>query len=211
MATISSIVPDADGDLHDASLHNQKFNTILNEINGNIDADNLKYPDAMQTWSFSCGFLDDEILNGINIVQISAATNSDSIGTSLSFSTANSANHVLLSSYTKADRAYTITGFSMLVVGSKNNDSGENFTVTLEKASDLVFNTSVTTLASVTDDFDSGSGNYTIQNPTMSSSNTAIAANDYVRVRVTNPSSWGASTKEVPIFTLKVFLKAAHV
>ena len=44
MATISSIVPDADGDLHDASLHNQKFNTILNEINGNIDAENTRMP-----------------------------------------------------------------------------------------------------------------------------------------------------------------------
>jgi hypothetical protein len=45
MGTIS-INPDADGDLHDASLHNDKFQTILNEINGNLDANNLANPDS---------------------------------------------------------------------------------------------------------------------------------------------------------------------
>ena len=209
MATISSIVPDADGDLHDASLHNQKFNTILNEINGNIDADNLKYPDAMQTWSFSCSFLDAQILDGINIVPLPTAT-AASFGSDLSFATTNGADSTLPSSYTKADRAYTITGYNMLIVASPNNVSGENFTVTFEKATDLAFSSGVTTLASIANDFEVSGANYVPENPTMSSSNTAIAANDYVRVRVTNPT-WTASTKAVPIFTLKVFLKAAHV
>ena len=209
MATISSIVPDADGDLHDASLHNQKFNTILNEINGNIDADNLKYPDAMQTWSFSCSFLDDEILNGINIVPLPTAT-AASFGTSLSFATTNGANSAIPSSYTKADRAYTVTGYSMLIVSSPDNVQDELFTVTFEKATNLAFSSGVTTLANITDDFENSSSDYVPENPTMSSSNTAIAANDYVRVRVTNPT-WSAGTKAVPIFTLKVFLKAAHV
>jgi hypothetical protein len=209
MATISSIVPDADGDLHDASLHNQKFNTILNEINGNIDADNLKYPDAMQTWSFSCSFLDAQILDGINIVRLPTTT-AASFGTNLSFNDGVGENHTLPSSYTKADRAYTVTGYSMLIVATPENVAGQNFTVTFEKATDLAFSSGVTTLASLSDDFRSVT-NYEPQNPTMSSSNTAIAANDYVRVRVTNPNPWGATNKQVPIFTLKVFLKAAHV
>jgi hypothetical protein len=210
MATISSIVPDADGDLHDASLHNQKFNTILNEINGNIDADNLKYPDAMQTWSFSCSFLDAQILDGINIVRLPTIT-AAGFDSNLSFDVTNGANHTLPSSYTRADRAYTVTGYNMLIVASPDNVSGENFTVTFEKATDLAFSSGVTTLASIANDFEVTGANYVPENPTMSSSNTAIAANDYVRVRVTNPSSWSAGTKAVPIFTLKVFLKAAHV
>ena len=46
MGTIS-INPDADGDLHDASLHNDKFQTVVNEINGQIDENNLKYPNCI--------------------------------------------------------------------------------------------------------------------------------------------------------------------
>jgi hypothetical protein len=52
MATIS-INPDVDGDLHSAALHNDKFQTILNEINGNLDAANLLYPKSVIQFPFS--------------------------------------------------------------------------------------------------------------------------------------------------------------
>lgn len=57
---IISINPDADGDLHDASLHNIKFQTILNEINGELDETNLKYPKSIIQFPFSArsGVLD---------------------------------------------------------------------------------------------------------------------------------------------------------
>jgi len=51
MGTIS-INPDADGDLHDASLHNNKFQTILNEINGNLDEHNLEKPNCIISTQF---------------------------------------------------------------------------------------------------------------------------------------------------------------
>lgn len=54
MGTIS-INPDADGDLHDASLHNDKFQTILNEINGNLDANNLANPNSFLTLTSFAG------------------------------------------------------------------------------------------------------------------------------------------------------------
>jgi hypothetical protein len=54
MGTIS-INPDADGDLHDASLHNDKFQTILNEINGNLDANNLANPNSFLTFTSNAG------------------------------------------------------------------------------------------------------------------------------------------------------------
>ena len=54
MGTIS-INPDADGDLHDASLHNNKFQTILNEINGNLDANNLANPNSFLMFTSNAG------------------------------------------------------------------------------------------------------------------------------------------------------------
>jgi len=54
MGTIN-INPDADGDLHDASLHNDKFQTILNEINGNLDANNLVNPDSFLMFTSNAG------------------------------------------------------------------------------------------------------------------------------------------------------------
>ena len=66
---IISINPDADGDLHDASLHNIKFQTILNEINGELDETNLKYPKSIIQFPFSArsGTLAG---GGTNLVQI---------------------------------------------------------------------------------------------------------------------------------------------
>lgn len=54
MGTIS-INPDADGDLHSAALHNNKFQTILNEINGNLDANNLANPNSFLTLTSFAG------------------------------------------------------------------------------------------------------------------------------------------------------------
>ena len=49
------IQPDADGDLHTAALHNDKFQSVLNEINGNIDETNLKFPNSILTLHSSAG------------------------------------------------------------------------------------------------------------------------------------------------------------
>lgn len=70
---IISINPDADGDLHDASLHNVKFQTILNTMNGNLDAANLAAPKSVIHFPFSArsGVLAG---GGTNLIQIPWAT-----------------------------------------------------------------------------------------------------------------------------------------
>ena len=48
-----NITGDADGDLHTAELHNAKFGAIVGVLNGNVDHDNLKFPNSVSTAIFS--------------------------------------------------------------------------------------------------------------------------------------------------------------
>jgi hypothetical protein len=50
-----SIPADTDGDLHNAAMHNSKFNAIVDVLNGNIDHENLEFPESVYTLNFSAG------------------------------------------------------------------------------------------------------------------------------------------------------------
>ena len=57
----------ANGDLHNAEMHNAKFGAIASVINGNIDSDNLAAPQSYLNWSISTDFGTDNDSAGSNI------------------------------------------------------------------------------------------------------------------------------------------------
>ena len=224
MALITSVLPDVDGDLHTAALHNSKFQTILNELNGNIDLDNLKYPKSFMTLSCRGGISYDIADGGgsaanrnpYGYIEVLAAASSAIQNPPGQFNTANDKFHVLTNSFHEVpdNSSYTIERVNVVTIdrtGTGFYKSGENFTVTLQK-SDAV--TGVwSTLWTTTTDFNTAGASdiFAEVGSGISPSVTTVAAGNWIRFLLTNPASWSAGTKLAPELTVNVVVKVSHV
>jgi hypothetical protein len=228
MALITSILPDVDGDLHTAALHNSKFQTILNELNGNIDLDNLKYPKSFMTLSCRAGAAYDNSAgsgaaaarNPFGYIQISAVDGSTIADSPNIFVTNNDRIHVLTNSFHQvpANSSYTIEDVN--VVAIKRNatyftDSGVgtagDFKFTLQKCATLTG--TWTNLWQVDDDdlFNSAGDIFAEVGASEAPSVTTVASTNWIRFTLQNPSGWGAGTKLAPELMVNVVVKVSHV
>jgi hypothetical protein len=227
MALITSVLPDVDGDLHTAALHNSKFQTILNELNGNIDLDNLKYPKSFMTLSCRAGISSDIVDGGTpanqnpyGYITIDAATSSAIAFPPGTFRVSNDASHVLTNSFHQVPSGSSYTIQDVNVVAIKRNasfftDSGGgtagDFKFTLQKCATLTG--TWTTLWQVDDDdlFNSAGDIFAEVGAGEAPSVSTVASTNFIRFILTNPSGWGAATKLAPELMVNVVVKVSHV
>jgi len=223
MALITSILPDVDGDLHTADLHNTKFNTILNEINGNLDLDNLKYPKSFMTLSWRAGAAYDIADGGtpanrnpFGYVELSSATGSG-IGASPNiFNTSNDRIHALTDSFHKVPTgaSYTIRDLNVVAI-KRDSDyfdpsgSAGYFTFTLQTSSSVtgtwsnLWTTTETMVGSATNIFGEIGAAVT---PITST----VASAQWIRFTITNPSGWTATHKLAPEIMVNLVVRIDH-
>ena len=228
MALITSVLPDVDGDLHTAAMHNSKFQTILNELNGNIDLDNLKYPKSFMTLSCRAGTSNDIVDGGtpanqnpygyINIgTTATVSTIADAPGV---FRTGNNEVHVLTNSFHQVPSGSSYTIEDVNVVAIKRNatfftDSGVgtagDWTFTLQKCATLTGTWS--TLWEVDDDdlFNSAGNIFAEIGSGVGASPSTVASTNFIRFILTNPSGWASGSKLGPELMVNVVVKVSHV
>jgi hypothetical protein len=223
MALITSILPDVDGDLHTADLHNTKFNTILNEINGNLDQDNLKYPKSFMTLSCRAGVSYDIAdgataaanRNPYGYITLTGVTSSGVADAPGAFRVANDSPHALTNSFHQvpSGSSYTIQDVNVVTIKRATTwfVSGEDFTLTLQKCATLTGTWS--TLWEVDDeDFHNAGGNIFAEvGASEAPSVYTVASTNWIRFVIKNPSSWGATTKLAPELMVNVVVKVSHI
>ena len=187
------IQPDSDGDLHTAAMHNNKFQVILNEINGNLDEKNLKYPNSRFVLSSSAG------PGGIGYTAAGASVTErhphgwcrvsgglyvDGWGGS-----ATSSVTPLTNSFYLATQDFTVTEVLFTAHQSTTFNTGQDWTFSVEKSNQIESAGTWTTIASITNDLrDATTPDLIALVPSISVS--GVSNNDYLRVSVTTPSTW---------------------
>ena len=223
MALITSVLPDVDGDLHTAAMHNSKFQTILNELNGNIDLDNLKYPKSFMTLSCRAGTSNDIVDGGTpanqnpyGYIAIGTTATVSAIASDPGvFRTGNDEVHVLTNSFHQvpSGSSYTIEDVNVVAIkrgtGFYTTGSAGNFTFTLQKCATLtgtwstLWTTKETLLASGNEFAEIGSG--------VGASPSTVASTNFIRFILTNPSGWASGSKLGPELMVNVVVKVSHV
>jgi hypothetical protein len=187
------IQPDADGDLHTAALHNDKFQSVLNEINGNIDETNLKYPNSIFTLHSSASISDAGFKGSggapseaqrypVGWLNITSAPLYAWGWTPLS-----SIKHVVVNSFHKTDRALKVEKVVYGIMRSTHLTAGQTWTLSVETADSQAPTATWTAVSSKTTELNLGSGVDVLvysENPSSS----AIPTNNYLRVCLTTPS-----------------------
>ena len=227
MALITSVLPDVDGDLHTAAMHNSKFQTILNELNGNIDLDNLKYPKSFMTLSCRAGAAYDTADGGtaanrnpFGYIQIGSETNSTIADSPNIFHTGNDRIHLLTNSFHQVPSGSSYTIQDVNVIAIKRNatyftDSGVmtagDWKFTLQKCATLTG--TWTNLWQVDDDdlFNSAGNIFAEIGASEAPSVSTVASTNFIRFTLVNPSGWGAATKLAPELMVNVVVKVSHV
>ena len=214
-----NITGDSDGDLHTAALHNAKFGAIASVLNGNVDHDNLKYPNSVFTWNFNCskGYTVDSdsttgtSYNGVALLSYTDKTIGDlSANTNQPLTTADAYN-VLLNSYTKVPVAITHVATSVICIDNDNFTTSADMQLIFQISDTLAgASGSYSDIATATFDPDTASG-YAPTEITMSYSSTSIAAGKYFRVIYKTPSSGALAGDLMPNLKISITWKANTV
>tara|TARA_R110000796_G_scaffold71141_4_gene161439 strand:- start:736 stop:1344 length:609 start_codon:yes stop_codon:yes gene_type:complete len=197
-----NLIGDSDGDLHTAALHNAKFGAIASVLNGNVDSDNLKYPNSIVSFAFNASINTD----WYHIVSTSVSTI-----TALAASATNGHVNLMRSSIIKLPFAATLQDVQIMSVDGSAY-SADDCRVAFQKSSSAL--TGYTDMMWKAEDFTSGStsvfNSFSLSGAsggnTVSSS---VTANQFVRLIVTN--SAGGNAVIPPPMTAHVVLKVAHV
>ena len=195
-----SIPADSDGDLHDANMHNNKFNTIADKINGNIDHDNLAFPRSDFIMSFSSNH------NTVDWREVSTLTSSLVIGNTGSISV--NALNVMQSSWVRIPMAVTVSDAHMVFtkVGAIYT-SGNNFNIYLQGATTLLGTYNINIASQTNVDFDTGA-TFEIGEQALGLGSATLAANTYIRLLIQSPA---AAANLPPQIELTVRARALHV
>jgi hypothetical protein len=190
------IQPDADGDLHTAALHNDKFQSVLNEINGNIDETNLKYPNSILTLHSSAGLSSRGFLGGdagydtnarIPMGWVHVLAGQYVNGWSPTVNTV----HILQDSFHKADRALKVEKAVVGIMESPGFTAGQHWTITVQTSTGFTAGSTWNTVATQ-GSIDLNATNQELLMFSLTPSSSVIPANNYVRVILTTPSgAWG--------------------
>ena len=190
------IQPDADGDLHTAALHNDKFQSVLNEINGNIDETNLKFPNSILTLHSSAGLTSTGFI-GSDGGYDTATRNPFGWAHVAGGQYVNGWNpavdqlHIIQDSFHKADRALKVEKVVVGIMESPGFTAGQNWTITVQTSNGFTAGSTWNTVATQ-GSIDLNATNQELLMYTLTPSSSAIPANNYIRVTLTTPSgAWG--------------------
>jgi hypothetical protein len=218
------IQPDSDGDLHTAAMHNNKFQVILNEINGNLDEKNLKYPNSILVLESDAGVSSSGMKVG------GAATEPQRypvgwfhvVGANYVHGWANVSNtvHIIQNSFHQTDRALSVVKVNFGLMKSTSLVAGQLWTATVETSPTVTAGGTWTTVAT------QGSIDLNNAQPlpvifSVTPSSASIAASQHIRVTLTTPSGAygeyvngyadGANLGVPPPFWCKIICSTAHV
>tara|TARA_R100001594_G_C4052587_1_gene265287 strand:- start:2000 stop:2680 length:681 start_codon:yes stop_codon:yes gene_type:complete len=191
------IQPDSDGDLHTAAMHNNKFQVILNEINGNLDEKNLKYPNSIFTLESDAGLSSE----GFKVGGYSTEPQRYPVGWMHiaggpvyipGFGKALSTVQVLQNSFYLAERAFKVERVVFGLMKSSTFVAGQTWTVAVETSSGVTAASTWSTVAQQASiDLNSAGGFFPVMY-NIAPSAASIPANNYLRVTLTTPSgAWG--------------------
>jgi len=218
-----SIPADSDGDLHDANMHNNKFNTIADKINGNIDHDNLAFPQSIYTWNFSAGKHYDH--GGTSNRESSGYTNcTPTTGALFAFNqdpTAGSAaaggTNVIRDSWVGLPVSTAVDIVDIYIMGAFSSiyTAGQNFTIIGQRTASVTpFLAAATydTVFTATSDFRAASsapdpsrfGKLTIATNPI----TTLGVGNTFRIVMTNPDPFAAG--ELPNLCVQMTVKSRH-
>mgnify|MGYP003132915536 FL=1 len=194
-----TISGDSDGDLHTADLHNKKFGAVASVLNGNIEHDNLKYPNSEFLLTAHANY------NGDGWVRYPTLTSGVPAGTAAT----NTASHIHapLGSVIRIPFAGTFTdNVTVSVVTQSAFSAGDNLAFLLQKSSSL--NGTYSQIGSTTNnDCQSASSNFEVITITGTSGQ-SVAAGDYIRVIVQNAAS---NPTYPPSLNVTARMKTEHV
>jgi hypothetical protein len=194
-----TITGDSDGDLHTAAMHNSKFGAIASVLNGNVDHDNLAYPNSEYVVNSSATY------NGSGWVELSGLTSSTPAGLAAS----NAANriHCHMGSIVRVPVTMVIKeNIRVSLVKSSAFTSGSDPIFYFQKCASLTGTWSQVGDA-VTKDCNHGSFAFD-EVIITSTSGQSISAGNYIRLVIVNP---GANATYPPSSTLNARLSAPHI
>jgi hypothetical protein len=211
-----NLTGDSDGDLHTAAMHNAKFGAIASVLNGNIDEDNLKYPNSLITWQVNAAAMHCVVSStggqatyGASVLSTSSSTvGTLSAGNITTAPSVTSGQHnVLITSFRKVPAAMTHVATSAIVVQDPSfTGTAANSTLRFQEADallgtyhDIATGPFLPDAASVV----------TPTEVTMTYSQTNMAANKYFRIVYTNGYTWAGQI--LPTFVITTTWKVAHV
>jgi hypothetical protein len=209
------IPPDSDGAVHDAALHNTKFTTIINELNGNIDHENLKNPFSSVSWnSFGTHYVVTDG-GGDTHEQVVGwyATSSikgqivTAVAPFVPNKLANGTN-VIMNSHRRADLDYVLVGAS-IIVRRHNAFPAGNFRLELQKGTDVTGAVLYSEMANVSFTPLIGAGLVDVFDvPNLAITLSALNRNEYFRIALQNPN---AVITTVPDMWIETYFKTLHV
>ena len=190
-----TITGDSDGDLHTAALHNAKFGAIASVLNGNVDHDNLAFPNAPVILTFSGGpgeVQPNPLVAGTNVRTESwyspSSVSTTAVGQPMQ-NAANSAFNVLTTSIMKIPYAATIKSVNFLYLANSQHSAAaaDNYTVYLQSSSSPDGNVFTMNNASHSLNFHAASYEWRDSNLTLAVP--SLAANRYIRILIANPAA----------------------
>ena len=204
-----TISGDTDGDLHTAALHNEKFGTIVSTINGNINHDNLAYPNSDLLITIS-GVRPHAGANAgwVELASVTAAAPS-----AVTPHSANDKINLLIPSVTRIPFSGTLNGDVKLVfLKDSGFTSGVDLTFYLQRSSVVSEGTlgsaTWTNISSLTSDCYHGTP-FLTDSRFPSTAGQSFTANQYFRVVVQNATS--GSPNFPPDLVVNLRIKSPHV
>jgi hypothetical protein len=220
-----TIPSDSDGTLHGASLHNDKFSTVVNAINGNLTHDNLAYPESiviLRPHSFVIPYAGPTAAgtgtNGITNVKWGVAGwhEADFVagsGVESAYTDAASGENYLTNSLIKTEAAYNCVAVTSWWQSHPFHGTSLAPTLKLEYASTNDDDKDNWTLISSDALTVPGSATSVLQEDTWSVSGKSIPSGKYVRVRMTSGGSYAepAHGPDLPEVHVHIVLSTRHV
>jgi len=216
------VPPDSDGTVHDASLHNDKFDIIVNALNGNVDHENLRNPYSILSWnSFATHFI---------VTDSATHTHNQVLGwyetTSLTEQIVTGANpfipdvtadktHIIMNSQRRAGSDYVMVGVSALIRKHSNFPASKPYVLHFQKGTTIDptgGGANFTTMATLSfDPFIAATTVMADVSSAISISVPALNQNEYFRIAMLNPDTVSGSSPTLPDVWIETYFKTLHV
>lgn len=199
-----TITGDSDGDLHTADMHNSKFGAIASVINGNIDLENLTNPNSRGHITFS------NSNQNLAATYLELATStSPNPNASVGDKAAGKFN-LLINSIFKAPFPLTITSVNFCILSTSSYVNGENFVLSLQASNGTDPSTATyNTVGVINTDFQAGSSSFSDETPS-SLANTSVGQGEYIRLVISQPSTFSGSTQFAGPTSVTIGFKTEH-
>tara|TARA_A100001391_G_scaffold65494_1_gene41099 strand:+ start:2845 stop:3471 length:627 start_codon:yes stop_codon:yes gene_type:complete len=203
-----NITGDSDGDLHNAAMHNSKFGAIASVLNGNVDEQNLKYPQATFVMSFSGGVGSQPVASVLSEGYVKVNSVTSAVIDTNSHTNGASETNILMPSWIKMNGACTLVNAQLHYV-AENINKNNNCTAIVQTASSLTGSYATIATVSSLDQYNAGTPLIKEANVTISSS--GISASQYLRCGWINATAAGNGPGYPPKCTFTLTFKAYHV